>query len=287
MTRTILCVAALAILAACGDGNPFTAAEDETPDADANNLYATGFGDDLTMNNLRYDEDADQLVINNLPFDGADGRYSRVSSRTVGAFNVYKSEQFDSRPFRYYAVFRRSDSGNAQVAAVGTDRYVGYGFGGATAQRLNNNVTMPDEGEYVFTGDYAAVRVRGGGKNEQYVSGDIRIDIDIRDFDTIGAVEGIINNRKLYRRNGTLVSEQNDYVALATAEIDFANAGTVKSTATLIEYVTADSLASGDWKAVFAGDNAEEMAGIIVLDSPSSATTEGAFREVGTFLAKD
>lgn len=287
MTRTIFCIAALASLAACGDGNPFTATEDANADTTVNNFYGADLNDDLTMNNLTYDSDKDQLVINNLPFDGVDGRYSYNKSKSIGnKFKVYESARATGSRSGYYAVFRRSASGHAQAAAVVTNRYAGYGFGGATAQRLNDNITMPSEGEYVFTGEYAALRIRGDSAQEQYVSGNARIEIDVTDFDTKGAVEGLINNRKLYDRDGKFVRNMTGYISMATTSIDFATATTTDGTATLFDS-TGDDEASGKWKGVFAGPNADEMAGIIVIETLGTATTVGAYRETGAFVTKD
>ncbi len=286
MTRNFLCFAALASLVACGDGNPYSG-DDGADEDSGRNHYGDSLNDDLTMNDLSYDSDSDELVINNLPFDGADGRYTRNPEKDIGNdISVYESARPIGSRIGYYAVFRRSGSGNAQAAAVGTNRYTSYGFGGATAQRLNGNTNLPNEGEYVFTGQYAAIRIQGSGGGEQYVSGHADIDIDIKDFDTTGAVEGIISNRKLYDRNGTFVQDLADYVQLATAQINFENGSIESSTATIID-ADGESEASGEWKGVFAGPDGKEMAGILVVESRGVAGSDGAYRETGAFLAEE
>lgn len=288
MIRKFVCFAVLASLMACGDGNPFTEEEDTSEDKKVtNHHYGEELNSDLTMNNLRYDRARDELVINNLPFDGADGRYTRNAAKDIGnGFGVYESTRPAGSRIGYYAVFRRAGTGNAQASAVATNRYAAYGFGGATAQRLNSNTALPREGEYVFTGQYAAIRIAGESFQEQYVTGRAYMEIDIKDFDTTGAVEGIISRRKLYDRDGNFVENMTDYVSLATASINFENKSTGSSTATIFD-IGGKKEASGKWKGVFAGPNGREMAGILVVESTATAGSADAYRETGAFLTKE
>lgn len=281
MIRILMSIAAMASLVACGDGNPFSAAADDSSDDSTDNFYGADLNADLTMNNLSYDATADELIINNLPFDRDDGRYTHISGVSLSNnFQAYESELISGSGSGYYAVFRRSASGYSQAAAVASNRYVGYGFGGATAQRLNTLTTLPTTGVYGFTGEYAALRVSDAGVH-QFVSGDASMVIDMDDFDTTGAVEGVILDRKLYDSSGAYLSDIAGYISLATAGIDFDAATTTVSTATEYDGV-GDDIASGKWKSVFAGPDGEELAGILVIENSTDK-----YRETGAFVTKD
>ena len=300
MTRQFLTLSLVALLAACGDGQPFdfgTGAEGESEDADTSesNFYADELNEDLTMNALIYNEgdpadpSDDTLTVNNLPFDGSDidnGAYDKTGA-TAGAYDVYESIGAGEDGDRtYFAVFRRTS--NSQVAAVGTGDYVGFGFGGATAQRIGNT-NLPSEGEYTYTGEYAAVRVTtqdGGTDDVEFVSGDVTMNVDIADFDNTGAVEGIVNNRILYDNTGTQIGTVDGYISMATAEIDFDNNATLSSTATAFE--NGEEIATGNWQSVFTGPDGEEIAGFLVLEGTETSDAESdEMRETGVFVAFD
>lgn len=289
--RTFLMVSALALVSGCGDGNPFFDVEGD-PDPDTTAIYASEFDSDLTMNNLDYNEGDDTLSVNNLPFDGPDGTYDHGADLGNGFDSYENAYDAETAPRRYFAVFRRSTY--AQVAAVGTGDYAGFGFGGAMAQRLGvSNVDLPNAGTYEYTGSYAGVRVYdlGGGSNDvNLVTGDATLNVDITDFDVTGAVEGTISNRFLYANDGTLIGALDEFISLSTAGIDFNNDVTLASTAT--GYVFVDSayepLLDGSWTSLFTGPDGEEIAGIIVIEGDLPGTPDDIpTREVGVFIVFD
>lgn len=282
----------LSLLALVGcDGNPFK--EDSgTPDPESggSSLYGTDLNADLTMNSLAYDPDTDQVVINNIPFDGATAANGQALYGNVGGLGASGFSRYENLAGNrsYYAVFRRSASGNSQAGATGTDSYIGYGFGGVTAQRLNGNTNMPNVGEYVFTGEYAAVRVfdesvEGAPGGSQYITGEVELDVDIRDFDVTGAVEGVIFNRVLYDQSGNAIGAMDDFITLATAEIDFENQSINASTASGVGGADSKTLTTGDWAGVFAGPTGEEVAGIVILEGKDE--NDASLRETGVFIA--
>jgi len=300
MTRQFLSLSLVALLAACGDGQPFDFGTDtgESEDADTSedNFYADELNADLTMNALIYNEgdpadpNDDTLTVNNLPFDGSDidnGAYDKTGA-TAGSYDVYESVGAGEDGDRtYFAVFRRTS--NSQVAAVGTGDYVGFGFGGATAQRIGNT-NLPNEGEYTYTGEYAAVRVTtqdGGTDDVEFVSGDVSMNVDIADFDDTGAVEGLVTNRILYDNTGTQIGTVDGYISMATAEIDFENNATLSSTATAFDGA-GEQTATGNWQSVFTGPDGEEIAGFLVLEGTESNDEDAdELRETGVFVAFD
>lgn len=295
---------ALFVLAAC-DGNPLGTGQDDgggdggTPDTRAGAVYGDAVDvDDLSMNSLVYDAARDELIVNNIPFDGVSAANGQAAYVNTGAlpngYGLYESvETAETGRRQYYAVFRRSTSGFSQAAAVGTDDYIGFGFGGVTAQSNTASVALPGGGEYVYTGEYAAVRTfdkaEAGAPNEvQYVTGDVELDVDIRDFDVTGAVEGIIDNRMLYAQDGSFIGVLDDYVALATGEIDTDTLSVTSSNAFGVSFSDASTITTGNWAAVFAGPRGQEIAGIVVLEGTVTPDADsGTVRETGVFIAID
>lgn len=291
------------LLAGCMDGtNPFQDAEMEPdPDSegspDPDSIFATDLNEDLTMNAFEYDDAGtgdpsdDTMRINNIPFDNSDatgGGYTRSATALPNAFDVYESPLSGGPNDRqYFAVFQRAS--HSEVAAVGTGDYISFGFGGATLQRLDGTNGIPAERPeyYTFTGDYAAVRITtlsGGEDDVEFITGDTELTVDILDFDVDGAVEGLITNRTLYDVNGNSLGALNDYVSLATAEIDFSTGEILQSTAVGIEGVTGQ-IASGGWQGVFAGPDGEEIAGFVVLEGDVTSTeVDDTVRETGVFI---
>lgn len=301
MTMKPIAPLALFLLAACG-GNPLGTGTPDggDPDTAAGSVYGTDLNEALTANSLRYDSDADELVINNIPFDGDSGpdqqaRYVRSGSLPNG-FGLYESvETAESGRRQYYAVFRRSDSGEAKAGAAGTNEYVDFGFGGATAQRTRASISLPARGEYVYTGEYAAVRiyderqVGAPSPGVEYITGSAQLEVDILDFDTTGAIEGIIFDRVLYDVNGNVVGALNDDIALATAGIDRDTRRILSSDAVGRQLDPGlPQISSGSWSGVFAGPNGEEIAGIVVLEGRTGTDpNSGTVRETGVFLTRD
>ncbi|MEL7133880.1 MAG: hypothetical protein AAGK77_15880, partial [Pseudomonadota bacterium] len=149
MTRTAALLALAALLVACGDGNPFTDAEDgedSTPDPGTGSSSVFFEDGDLVANNIVFDASSDTLVINNIPFDDPDNEYVRITTENfIGSgFDAYESDPAPgSGEDQYFAIFRRSDSGNSQVAAATSAEFIGFGFGGGGAQRLGGDPTLP------------------------------------------------------------------------------------------------------------------------------------------------
>jgi len=281
-----VCVLALGV-ASCGDGNPFTDEEAQEGDGDSGSgsvFFDDEQSDTLTVNNISYDAGRDVLIVNNIPFDDPNNEYVRITTEAfVGSgFDAYQSDPVPgSAELQYFAIFRRSDSGESQVAASTSAEYIGFGFGGAGAQRLGNDPNLPESGLFTYTGEYGAVRTVldsvGNGERVEYVTGDVQLAADFGDFDNIGAVNGVVNNRILYDDTGAQIGVIAGGISLANGEIDFEN-GTI-GTSTAVELDgTGAQIANGNWTGVFAGPNGEEIAGIIFVDGTST-------REIGGIVA--
>ncbi len=289
MKRTVaVCVLTLGV-AACGDGNPFTDAQEGAGDTAAGSAFLDQ-NDNLVVNNISFDATNDVLTINNIPFDDPDNRYERITTETfVNGFDAYQSAPAPgSAELQYFAIFRRSDSGRSQVAASTSAEYIGFGFGGGGAQRLSSsNPNLPRNGLYTYNGEYGGVRTIlnsvGNGDSVQYVTGDVQLAADFGDFDDVGAVNGGVSNRILYDDTGTQIGTLNGFLSLANGEIDFDNGTISASTAVLLDN-TGATVGTGNWQGVFAGPNGEEIAGILFVDSTGNTGVNDA-REIGGFVA--
>ncbi len=324
MYRTFIALALAGVVAGCTftGGNPNDAGNDEGVGTGAQplikeptvedagtgdqvdtsdvNVYGADLNADLTMNDMTFDPATGELVLNNMPFDGGQNTYARDAAGTAalaGTGSGFEAYRNTAGSNRYYAVFRRSDSGFSQVGAVGTDSYISFGFGGVSAQRLEGSGAIPTPDNYVFNGEYAAVRTfidPATGSQVQYVSGTIQLRVDIEDFDTTGAVEGIITNRQFFDANGIEINDiaGADFISLATATINFDNWTINSSTATSqLDGMTA---ASGNWQGLFAGPNGEEIAGVVFVEGQGAIGVDPAtgdyiqvqVRESGAFVAE-
>ena len=279
MKRIIIGLCAATGIAACGGGPAPFGEEEGDADDSTNSSFLTEENPDLTANNISFDEATDTLTINNIPFDDPENAYERITTENFSnGFDAYQSAPAPgSNEFQYFAVFRRSDSGNSQVAAAGSDEFISFGFGGAGAQRLTGQPNLPTSGIYSYNGEYAAVRTTrapdGVGNGIQYVTGDVEMTADFGDFDEIGAVGGVITNRELYNTAGQFIGGLDGFISLANGAIDFETSRILSSTA--VEIRGGDQTASGNWNGVFAGPGGNEIAGIVFVEGSDIRETGG------------
>ena len=284
MTRIWMGLALGFGLSACGGTAPFGVDDDPDTEAGSSSVYFTENNDTLTLNNVTYDPDTDTLTLNNIPFDDPENAYDRIRTEAFNnGFDAYDSNpERGTNELQYFAVFRRSDSGESQVAAAGTNSYVDFGYGGAGAQRLGNKPNLPTSGIYSYNGEYAAVRTTRDGTNDgvTFVTGDARLRVDFDDFDIDGAAGGSISNRQVYTTDGTLIGNLDGFISLADTTIDFDNSSLGSSTATEFDGAGDSTGASGNWQGVFAGTEGAEIAGIVFVEG-------SGVREVGGFIATE
>ena len=272
-------------VAACGDGNPFTDGDSADGDTSPGSVFFDSEQNDgLVANNVVYDAGTDTLIINNIPFDDPQNEYIRVTSEAFvnSGFDAYESDPAPgSAELQYFAIFRRSDSGNSQVASTTSAEYIGFGFGGAGAQRLGADPSLPRSGIYTYNGEYGAVRTVlnsvGNGDRVEYITGDVELAADFGDFDDVGAVGGIVSNRILYDDTGTQIGTVAGIISLANGDIDFDNGAIENTTAVQLDGSGAQ-VATGSWEGVFAGPNGEEIAGIVFVEGTDT-------REIGGIVA--
>lgn len=236
MMRTLTAISALALLTACGDGQPFFDIEDdETPDIeieldgtedpesndsinriepDAGNGVANATGGGLVRSAV-YDEDNDTYDIDNLAFDGLN-TYSRDTAQpTLGGYPVYAAEEVvpdfltggdvdQVQEYRLIAGRSNTEVGGdprTSFAIVRTGGFSGFGFGGFVYER-NGGVTLPTSGQAQWDGTAAGIRVFDPIGRLEFTEADAFVAIDFDDFNTNNGITGSISNRRAYDVNG-------------------------------------------------------------------------------------
>lgn len=241
MMRSLTAATALALLTACGDGQPFFDIDDEgeipdveieldgteNPDADRSIIrIEPGDGDGNAntdggglVREVTYDPDTDTYLIDNLAFDGENVYERDGVFPTLGGYPIFAAEEVVAdlltgadvgQIVPYRAITGRSDvltddgDPRTSFAIVRTGGYAGYGFGGFVYER-NGDVVLPTTGQAQWEGEYAGVRVFDPLAVFEYTTGDVAIAIDFEDFNTNDGVQGNITNRRAFTPEGAQV----------------------------------------------------------------------------------
>ncbi|KPP84983.1 MAG: hypothetical protein HLUCCA08_11440 [Rhodobacteraceae bacterium HLUCCA08] len=242
-------ILALVLLAACGDGNPFTTPDDDGgtdqsgPDESAlppgteepasnrsifryeeRNDQGGGYAEDIA-----YDSATDTFTVDNLAFDGENTYDRGAAVASLGpndAYAVYDADVVvpdfvDGDPVGQIVPYRAivglstnpapgaGSDPRTTFAIVRTGGYVNYGFGGFVYER-NGGVVLPRSGQALFEGDYAGMRVFDGRGGMELTEGDMTIEIDFVDPNDARGVKGRVINRQAFEIDGTPVALGND-----------------------------------------------------------------------------
>ena len=266
------------------------------------NGYATG---------IAYNSEDNTFSVDNLAFDGdrpyssvdEDGNPNVVTSLNTnaegnGEFNVYEGPKVAIDPvngqeitqYLYRAVYgvsrnrianadgSASNTPTTQFAIVRTGSYIDYGFGGFIYQR-DTSVNLPNTLQATFNGKAAGLRDSRTEGGLHYTTADVRVDIDLDDFNdgtTIrgDGVKGLIYNRRVLDMAGEDVTSD---IAALIGETSIPNAvfvvgpdvldnngdlvADVQSQSSLGEFET------GKFYAIVSGADPDEIVGVFVLES--------------------
>lgn len=256
-----------------------------------------------------YNSEDDTFTIDGLAFDG-DNVYTRgdpVSS--LGPYAVYEGAEVvaDSQTgqpinqFTHSAIYGVSKNVDAsgtpktQFAIVRTGQYQNYGFGGFIYKR-ENGVTLEtaNGAQGIYSGSTAGIRDFQGAGGMQYTTGTLTVQVDFGDFNDQGGVvgdgvSGSLTNRRIYDVNGRDVTS--DVVANINTENDSsltslpaalfevgpgaldANGEIIGSMNSSFVNNEGDTVAyeSGNYYAVLAGDDSQEIVGVLVLENAAEA----------------
>ncbi|MBT3143620.1 hypothetical protein [Falsiruegeria litorea] len=287
--------------------------ENPTPNSDILRREPRNTGDRLGdgyAQSVTYNADTDVFTVDNIAFDG-NNSYTRDSDvPNLGPFAVYEApptepDRFDGALINQYghrAIYGESTSGNTRFAIVRTGNYLNYGFGGFVYQR-DGGVTLPTTGQAAYRGTLAGIRDPNGAGDLQYTTADVNIQIDFDDFnDSTGsrgdAVRGVINNRRIFdSRTGAditqsvLAAHGAGLTAIPGAAFSV-GPGVIDDNGEILgeissSYTDADgnvvAFETGNYYAIVSGDNADEIVGVVVLES--TLPIDGvAARETGGFI---
>ena len=259
------------------------------------------------VSGVSYNEAADEFTVDGLPFD-TNNVYTRGTAvGSLGSYAVYESDP--AGEFHNRAIYGVSDSGTTKFIIVRPTDYNSYGFRGFIYER-SGGVNLPTTGTAIYTGDYAGVRIYQGLRSMDYVTGDAEMVIDFEDFDDALGTTLRIRNRRLYDLNGNDVTSEyldalmddntNGIRPTATNGIDDAlpdiapiirtnggdtNGEIVNGVYTQLYNIddTPTRLSDGEYYAIVAGENADEVVGIVVMTG-SDPRHSVPFEETGGFI---
>lgn len=291
-------------------GSPSPSADTSITRFEAENDNGSGYVTDVS-----YDSVNDEFTVDNLAFDG-DNTYSRDALvGSLGSYAVYEADATANDPksgtpitqFRHKAIYgvskNKTKKGEAatQFAIVRTGNYINYGFGGFIYQRADG-VKLPSTGQAYYAGDYAALRDFEGAGGLEYVTGDMTAAIDFSDFNTGDGVRGQVTNRRIFDTAG------NDITASVLSALATKYGGKYSSlpvlnftvgpgvmddngeiVGELTSYIVdgtgaAELYESGAYYAIVAGDNADEIVGILAVEGDDARIDGVTVRETGGFI---
>lgn len=295
-----------------GDVPPGTASP--TPDDSLFRYEPPDGNGNGTAQSISYDAATDTFFVDNLAFDGDNG-YSRDDVvGSLGPYAVYENDSTFLDPasgtpilqFQHKALYGVSTNtvGTAprtQFAIVRTGDYIGYGFGGWVIQR-EGGVVLPETGQAIYTGPYGAIRDFQNRGGIEYATGTATVAIDFEDFNSGDAVDGRVTGRTIFDEDGTDITQ--DYLDALEDEYG----GTYTALPSLIFTVgpgvmdangeirgqlsssivngdgVIEGLEAGNYYAIVAGDDAGEVVGVLVVESPDPRSDGVTVRETGGFI---
>ena len=260
-----------------------------------------------TVSGVTYDSANDEFTVDGLPFD-TNNVYTRGTAVSqLGSYSVYESDP--AGEFHNRAIYGVSDSGATRFIVVRPTDYNSYGFRGFIYER-DGGVNLPTTGTAVYTGDYAGVRIYQGVRSLDYVTGDAEMVIDFEDFDDALGTTLRIRNRRLYDLNGNdvtseyldaLMDDNTNGIRPTTTDgtgdalPDIApiirnnggdsNGEIVNGVYTQLYQIddTPTRLSDGEYYAIVAGENADEVVGVLVMTGTDPRHSV-PFEETGGFI---
>lgn len=284
----------------------------DAADGDSGDGFATG---------VRYDSQTDTFSVDNLAFDGGEDtpyvRGNLVSSLgTSSQYAVY--EAVDQYPdtltnrsinqFTHRAIYGVSNSGETEFAIIRTGAYIGYGFGGFVYER-NGSVDLPTSGQALYTGEGAGIRDFDGAGGLEYINADVQVAIDFDDFNAdgnggdAGAVRGVVFNQRIFDVSGNDITQatvdnintENNSGLSGLPSATFVigpNAidtngemtGDVISNFTDLEGNAVEYATEGKYYGVLSGENADELVGVVVVESNAEREDATVRNTIGFIL---
>lgn len=291
----------------------------EAFDAEKGAGYAESISYDATadlfyVDNLAFDgdnaytRDDERPSLDTAPAGGrADAGRFAVYENANPILDTLNTEPIDQFPHK--AIYAVSRSGATEFAIVRTGAYINYGFGGFVYQRNGTDaegnpvsVNLPTSGQANYQGEYAGLRDFEGRTGLEYVTGDMRMAIDFEDFNDPTGVRGEVTNRRVYDAasnnevTADIVTALNEdggnFTQLPTllfrvgpGVVDENGEITGEAFSSDVTDTQVEVYEQGNYYAVLSGPNAEEVVGIVVVESDDPRATNITARETGGFIA--
>lgn len=271
------------------------------------------------VESVTYNSGDDTFFVDNLAFDG-DNIYDRGTAVSTLAdpdgagplpgYAVYEAGDFELDPltgaaieqFGYRAIYGVSTNTTvvdgvtvpmSQFAIVRTGDYIPYGFGGFVYER-NGTVTIPVTGQARFTGEYAGVRVFQNRGGLEFTRADITVDIDFRDFNSGNGVRGRLTNREAFDIDGSAIGlgTGDDDLQLPTVVFELGpgimtDSGEISSGVVsniLNDQGALEIYEEGTYFGILGGPDANEIVGVIVMESQDPRFSGITAQETGGFI---
>ncbi len=281
----------LTVLAGCGGGGSGS----DTPDEPAfRDVEVTTLSDGGVLTLRVSTPDRRGLTLRQE--DGSGGLFSNMnadSSRDVGGFKYFATTYLGVA--QSHAFEQRRDEGHVEIVAVQDPRLIAFGPYVPGLSIHSEGGAVPTSGSANYTGDYVGFLARGAsssehGLTESQITGDVRLEADFSG----GTLAGEITNRQRFlsvdgSRAGygleDLTLAEVDIVGGATDGFGATEGGKLSTNRAVPE---AGDL-SGNWQAVFGGDEAGVVFGSIEVDhdyQQGAGQITHDYVELGVFVAE-
>ncbi|UOA22875.1 hypothetical protein DSM110277_01283 [Sulfitobacter pontiacus] len=299
--------------------------ENPTPDSDITRTEPEDENGNGQAEGYTYNAGDDTFTVDGLAFDGNNVYARGTQVADLGPYAVYEAaetvndsqtgqpiQQFAHRAI--YGVSKNTDASGTpktQFAIVRTGQYADYGFGGFIYKRAGGVTLESAEGaQGIYTGSTAGIRDFSGAGGMQYTTGTLTVQVDFGDFNdadgSVGdGVSGRLSDRRIYDVSGRDVTS--DVVANINAENDSSltslpaalfevGPGVLDANGEIIGSINSsfvnnegDTVAyeSGNYYAVMAGDDSQEIVGVLVLENTAEAQGVTARDTSGFIIYRD
>ncbi len=284
MTRFYSGIAILALVAACGDGNPFSGTPTDTDgDSTTGPIPATLASD---LDSFSYNPTTGTLTVTgvSLDEDALETVYRRTPGLDVPGYVAFTAQD---DPLDQHATAYVQDINGTRAGIVVTGGQFGtYNGGGAYAREgaYSPHVVTADSGQVTYAGNYVGLTNLPSDRTDiadvppgtpdalvpdqsAKVTGKIFFNVDFAD----NTLKGAIYDRVLDVDDSLLPPGE---TVLAVGDIEF-DPTTIDSDGTYFGNVRlrGDTTDIGDYGGIFGGDESEVMAGVVFMEDHLVTTT--------------
>ncbi len=295
MTRLYAGIAVLALVAACGDGNPFTSTTTTTDADDTGGVGAVPASLANDLDSFSYDAAAGTLTVTGVSrdLDPVEATFRRRPGLDVPGYVAFTAQ--DDPLDQHTTAYVQDINGTRAGIAVTGGQFTYYNGGGAYARDGNYDppAVTADTGLVSYAGDYVGLtNIAGDGDDllpvtpgvddsllpgqSAKVTGKIFINVDFGDNNLSGSVyDRQLDARDDTLASGTVLDVEDLTLVPTTIESDGSFFGDVE--------LTGDRTDRGDYGGIFGGEDAEAVAGVIFVSDHLIDGTN-AEEEYGVFV---